>query len=330
MLQHPFLQYAIQNWPHHISGSGNSDIDLFATLDDFMCTGNHDFDSWMDFRASLHSIQPEGFSPLHVAAYCGLTTYTKHLLELDGNPDCSDVVRRPPISYASEQGCSDVVQVLIKHSAQLNLVDGEGLAPIHYAARAGYHSALHHLLEAGVDPVTHRKKDDVHDVYIDNGHSEPLDNTALYYSCRYGHTRCVAERLRYVKPEFLAQGPLHWAVETGKAEVVSLLLQCEHVVRDARDMKGNTVLFVAARLGNSATVRVLLKHGVDVNERSENRNDRYSPTFLTSLKRSDRKRLGCTALHGWAGIDRSFFRGERNIEEFEKTGSLLIGCRVRC
>ena len=88
MLQHPFLQYAIQNWPHHISGSGNSDIDLFATLDDFMCTGNHDFDSWMDFWASLHSIQPEGFSPLHVAAYCGLTTYTKHLLELDGNPDC--------------------------------------------------------------------------------------------------------------------------------------------------------------------------------------------------------------------------------------------------
>jgi hypothetical protein len=48
------------------------------------------------------------------------------------------------------------------------------LAPIHYAARAGYHSALHHLLEAGVDPVTHRKKDDVHDVYIDNGHAEPL------------------------------------------------------------------------------------------------------------------------------------------------------------
>lgn len=46
----------------------------------------------------------------------------------------------------------DVVPLLVSHGADMEAQDGDGLRPVHFAAKAGQHVALLALLTAGADP----------------------------------------------------------------------------------------------------------------------------------------------------------------------------------
>lgn len=66
------------------------------------------------------------------------------------------------ISSVSMQ--DDLIPLLVSHGANLEATDGEGLRPVHIAARAGRHVAIMALLSAGADvhPVTPRRWNALH------------------------------------------------------------------------------------------------------------------------------------------------------------------------
>jgi hypothetical protein len=74
-----------------------------------------------------------------------------------------------PIHWAAQQGDKDSMQVLLKFSANPNLVDRNGLTALHWAASGGNRSCISQLLEAGADVRAmdrdHRKPQEMADRY---------------------------------------------------------------------------------------------------------------------------------------------------------------------
>ncbi|KAI9871021.1 MAG: hypothetical protein M1830_003524, partial [Pleopsidium flavum] len=327
LLRYPFLQYASQNWPLHVASCDGLNAGLRSRLDDFLRDGSHDFESWKDFWFSFAFCMPEDFSPLHVAAQCGLAAYAKHLLEIGVSPDLRDGFGRTPISYASAQGHSGTLSMLLDHHAQPSIEDHLGLAPIHYSAKANHAKALHILLMVGVNPMTPELKADP---YLEcDGSVSTLGYTPIYYACQLGNVQAAAELLKCIDPKDIENGLLHLAAEKGRAEVVSLLLQHEQIAAsiDSIDKLGDTPLFLAASARDPATIRILLKHGADVNARSEGIPNRWHATHATRI--IWRKR-NLTPLHGWAKSPTYPKGQDSSIAELAMSAKLLIegGCDV--
>ncbi|MBS2039193.1 ankyrin repeat domain-containing protein [bacterium] len=59
--------------------------------------------------------------------------------------------------------------------------------------------------------------------------------------------------------------PLHMVSEKGHLDCVEYLLSCPSVLKEARDLQGNTPLLLAARSGQAAVVERLVKGGCDPN-----------------------------------------------------------------
>ena len=61
------------------------------------------------------------------------------LLEHGANPDCTEPVSKSSILHvASERRCTDIVELLIKYNANVNLRDHTGCTPLMEACKHGY------------------------------------------------------------------------------------------------------------------------------------------------------------------------------------------------
>ena len=65
-----------------------------------------------------------------------------------------------PLFFAVASGPNghpDIVSLLLKHKAQVNLEDNKGRSALHYASELGQDDALEMLLTAGADPNVKEK-----------------------------------------------------------------------------------------------------------------------------------------------------------------------------
>ncbi|KAE9363978.1 ankyrin [Stipitochalara longipes BDJ] len=301
ILQYPFLEYAT-HWPLHADKLIGVDAQLFEQLDHFMQDGNHDFESWKQFWDRCITAVPENFSPLHVAAQCGLTAYAEHLLRKDVDPNMTDSYKRTPAIYAAMEGHARALEILIEHGAHLEDADIRGLAPIHHAARRNQPAALRVLLNLGADPLLAKSTEDRY-YDLEFGGKSTRGDSVLTYVCKYGHVEALEVLLKHLDLSSLLNGPLHWAADEGRAGVVAVLLQHEQVrarIND-KDQNGNTPLYLAARAQDPATVRILLHHKADVHARSEDQESTrvcYRRGFEPIPPRVKKPMVGYTAIHG--------------------------------
>lgn len=72
----------------------------------------------------------------------------------DGNPNQTDDSSRTGLHYAAINGNLEIIAILVKANAKLNVPDGLGNTPLHLAADRGQTEAAKLLLEVGaeVDP----------------------------------------------------------------------------------------------------------------------------------------------------------------------------------
>jgi ankyrin repeat protein/predicted aspartyl protease len=205
-------------------------------------------------------------SPLYQAIDVKRVDAVKRLLELGVSPDTTDYRGVSPLMLAAARGQMDIVDVLLKYGAQVDLtskfyVGHEGqidLAPSYdgyrallYAARFGRFDAVKRLLEAGADvnwPAT-------------NG------RTALFLAAEAGFTDLVALLLDHgarVDPTLpTGETPLLAACSNGNVPVVALLLS-HNANANASGQRG-TCLSYAAMIASVDCVKLLLEHGADAN-----------------------------------------------------------------
>ena len=101
----------------------------------------------------VHAWSPDGFQPLHLAAFFGQPTAVEALLKLhaDVNVAAHNPMSVRPIHSAVAGRNHDVVRLLIEHGADLNVKQHGGWTPLHAAAMHGDEALVDLFLKHGAD-----------------------------------------------------------------------------------------------------------------------------------------------------------------------------------
>lgn len=156
-------------------------------------------------------------------------------------------------------GCASVLAMLLtkpEYAEEVNTVHVNGLAPLHFTATKGSAEILKQLLEHGADPH----------MAVGSGW------TPLQFAARYGQTEVMAALLEVVRwedcqsqpPLTVAQGltPMHLGTCSGETATIKLLLRHGWPV-DVRSACGHTALHYASMRDQQDAVRLLLQRGAN-------------------------------------------------------------------
>lgn len=159
-----------------------------------------------------------------------------------------DAVRRGDVSSA----CATITD-----NADVNAVDSNGWAPLHWAADNGCDGILEVLLRCG-------------EILVDK-----IDNdgcTALHHAARNGHATS-AEMLvmggtdvDQLSTGMIGRAPIHVAAWHGHAEVVSTLLVCGSDLSLTDSTTGLAAIHYAARHNQARALQALIDGGCDVDQ----------------------------------------------------------------
>jgi uncharacterized protein len=183
------------------------------------------------------------------------------------------------LHWAAHWNDSETVGLLLKAGADPKAVNQYGATPISEAAMLGNPAIIEQLLKAGADPNTRTTAD---------------GETVLMTSARTGSVDAVKALLDHgadvnPKENYRGQTALMWAAAERHAGVVKLLLEhgadwkVQSSFRETKIPKlstassispisrgGLTAFLFAAREGDIETAKVMLDHGVDINQTDVN------------------------------------------------------------
>lgn len=175
---------------------------------------------------------------------------------------------RNALAVCAHCGKDEVVEVLLRHGANVNTKDVDLATPLHLAASRGYTGVLSLLLTSDVEI-------DARDA---NG------RTALWRAVEAGHLETSKLLLRnFCKVNSRAADqmtPLHMATEHGDEDMVSLLLRYGSDV-EAKDVLMKGALHYACQNGHQNTAALLLKHKADIEAAGT---DRMTPLIFAAAR----------------------------------------------
>ena len=197
-----------------------------------------------------------------------------------------------------------MVELLLSQGAAPSSINSQGVAPMHYAARANHAGIVRYLLQARADPLITTPEPSnglyPYDKTLEHRRRRTrlcLGVNHLNYVCRHGHAESLNKMLGCFRAEGVAQGHLHWAIERTRTEIVEILLSTGHVDPNRKDLAGNTALCLAAERRFSAIFQLLIESGADPNGRFL---WPYRNTGINLATKQDGKNHEYTALHAWA------------------------------
>ncbi|KAH7178395.1 ankyrin repeat-containing domain protein, partial [Fusarium sp. MPI-SDFR-AT-0072] len=269
-LRHPFLSYAVENWPYHASNYDVDDDEFFKTIMDFLNSKSLSFLRWLVLqwgstssdKGSLKGI-PTG---LHLAAFAGLTQFASQLLKQGASVSAVDAQERVPLHWAAANGHDKVAALLIQYGANPDAEDGRGLKPIHLATLKNYAEVVTVLLEAGVKPNTIKTRENRTGRLL-GGERITKGECSIYYASRGGHTEAITVMMPFCEPQMLEQ-LLCQCCQFGRADAVQAILNNSPVSPNAT-YEGATALYFACAMPDVKCVEALIRAGADVNKTSQ-------------------------------------------------------------
>jgi ankyrin repeat protein len=261
-LKYPFLEYAILNWAYHCQKYDEDDQEFLHAVSDFLYPESLDFKRWLRIEWTTRQVPGAVRSPtpLHVAAFAGMTKYAALLLQADLNVDPKDADERTPLHWACRRGHIDMVSLLLKNGAEADAEDCRGVKPILEAASRNHSGIVKLLLEAGVNPMTPKTKENRRG-RLRGGSTSTRGETAPEYACKQGHLDTIMVLLPYLKPESLPE-VLGRACRHGEFEIAKAVLNSTPVSPNAK-FDGGTPLYIATVALNISIVELLLSKGAD-------------------------------------------------------------------
>ena len=158
----------------------------------------------------------------------------------------------PVVADAAERGDLNQVKALIKQGADVNVAQGDGMTPLHWAAEHGDAAMTEALLKAHAKVAAATR--------IGN-------YTPLHLASRGGYAAVVSDLLNAGADANAATlsgaTPLHLAAAAGSADAVKALL-AHHANPNAKENDwGQTPLIFAAEYNRADAIRALIQGGAD-------------------------------------------------------------------
>ncbi|BFI16990.1 hypothetical protein MPTK1_6g02170 [Marchantia polymorpha subsp. ruderalis] len=249
-------------------------------------SGHHDVvKSLLEHKASVMMTSEAGLNCLHYAARSGHFEVSKLILEAcpeiinygtirsKGSDDLEYMDSNlTPLMLACRDGHERIVELLLKHKADVRMRTELGWNCLHYAGRCGHFEVSRLIIKACAEMINDR---------TENGNLGG-GRTTLMLACENGHEDVVKLLLEH-KADVMIFSDYGWncfhhAAERGHSEVSSLLIQEFPQLRDSTtrvaakcppDDSGKTALMLASQSGQHDVVKLLLEHKASVMMTSE-------------------------------------------------------------
>lgn len=269
--ENPLYNYAAGNWGHHarkVSSVCQGVTEFLeckpkvqAAAQALMVAERNDEDSGYSQRV------PSQMSGLHLAAYFGIETAARLLLE-HNNPEAKDSWGQTPLTFAAENGHKAITQLLLSKGADIEVKCKNGRTPLSHAAEGGHEAVVQLLLNEGADIETK-----------DGENRRPLSYAVE--SDRNAVIRLLLDKGADIE----SKGKDGWTplisavIKNEDGSCIELLLSMGADI-EGRDGIGWTALNHAAVTRQPAAVQLLLKNGADI----ETKNDfGWTPLICAAL-----------------------------------------------
>ena len=304
------VRYELQYWPWHIRNAEalwpeeeRKDNEkwkaLMAELDKLVFDTPDVFVAWQDKfpepedEYELFQLTSGPHKPLHVAAYLGLTSWVKHLLErgeeLNGLSDGYSALQ----AAACSGGPLATMELLLKAGADVNAENGTNCNAFHQWMIRGEVTVegVQMLLDHGADPRITSSREHYNGLqYFSTRGEDPAvlelllahgaDINALHPEDGWKLPALHVLLMRREVPGPLLEAfvknnadtnsenaasarPLQMVCTNGQLENLKILLQSKVLEIDDPDLHGTTAVHEAAFSGFNKCVSVLLEHGAD-------------------------------------------------------------------
>ena len=263
----PLAEYAAEHWFKHArfkavsQNVGEGMKQLFDRKKHHLATWLWIFDPTVISRERDRSMEtpqtPDG-TPLHYAAFCGLSDAV-NFLAVEHSEDVNSrsfIGGETPLHLGSRAGHVDVAQLLIEHGADVVAQDEYGSTPLHQASKGGGVDLPRLLIQHGAKAAAQ------------NEHGW----TPLHMASSWGHVDLARLLIQHgadagVKDED-GETPLHQASSGGHVDLARLLID-HGADAAAQDEYGLTPLHQAYSGSHVDLIRLLITHGADVTAQNE-------------------------------------------------------------
>ena len=243
-------------------------------------------DRLLTAHADVNEARPDGGTALHWAVYRNDLVTARKLLKAGANVATLNEAGVPPLLLAAERGNPDMIALLLDAGAAPSATLKNGETALMMAARTGNVAAIEVLTKHGADV---------------NAREQLRGTTALMWAASYKNPAAVKALLEHgadpsLRSKAIPRGRRPYLAPSGaqRIEQVKRGINVSGVVRlpqpgkapapppppqeddgtpappqTTADWGGLTALVFAAREGDLATAKILLDHGVDVNQTSE-------------------------------------------------------------
>ena len=178
----------------------------------------------------------------------------------DGNSNTNNSVRRtsPPPGSGAEQAALHMMQLLIKHGADLSkaLIPSKETA-LHVAVKNGFMSAVRLLAPISPDPAAAAEE----------------GNTVAHLAAKYGRVEILGLLLQLFGDVLVnasnesGETPLHLAARHNQCMAIKKLVAAGAVIDARRDFDQSTALCVACLFNSFEAAQLLLRHGAALTPR---------------------------------------------------------------
>ncbi|KAJ8898680.1 hypothetical protein K2173_004714 [Erythroxylum novogranatense] len=188
-------------------------------------------------RIDVNSVDPQGRTPIHIAASSGHVDSILFLVSIGGKADVLDNKEWSPLHLAAEKGHLDAAKCLLKFSNYVKYAENkQGQTPFAIAVNNG-HSHLYDLLHLGDELHRAARIGDVN-----------------------GVSSCIEEGANVNQRDQNGWTPLHRAAFKGQIESVKVLLSHGAKV-EVVDKEGYTPLHCAVEAGHVNVALLLMTYG---------------------------------------------------------------------
>lgn len=247
--ENPMLTYVCSHWAFHLNSARTATDTKRRWLQELLDRPQNIFLSFQVYLLLGRRRFPAALSLSHIIGHLGYEEFLNIVEEFSLDLDARDEDGSTSLHWAvvrDDDTSPNMVKSLLRHHANINATDNNGLVPLHYASRLGKLEVVKLLLGNGAkkDACTretytplilaaYNNRPDVVEALLAAGadvNIQSHDGTALVLAAQGGFEACAShilkdKRLQNPRSEGRVGSPLHEAAFYGQPAMVKLLLK---------------------------------------------------------------------------------------------------------